>query len=465
MRARWCSPASGHAHLAAVRRSWVGDNGGATWQGVTKGSITIVYVRVPVPQVVEPRFRAGGLAATQEEEELSLQTYGRFFEKRYEYYGRKVRWVLEILQCDPSNPDYAGCQRQEIRRINQKHHPFAIFQFGGGGPPSFYEEAARLGIVAIGGQTNTAAFNAAYRPYHYDVFPDSDQVALHVADYWCKKMYAKPATLAGDPLLRSRSRKLGILAEQALGGSGYEAMARSLIAHVTGGRCGRAGDEPITLIYSGDISQASDQMTAAATTFRDNNVTTVVCLCIPLTPIFMTQSFDEQHYFPEHLISGTGAVDVDVFGRLYTQTQWRNAFGPSFFTDTIQNDGDPDRAWRDAGQQGNNNPCVVCAAIYLYMEPLAVMLQWAGPNLTPAALERGTLNAPPIGGWERSKHDPTVPLWAFGSNDYTAWSDSRQVYWDPAATSGADGKQGAYRQLEGGKRYEIGQWIAGEPRA
>ena len=51
----------------------------------------------------------------------------------------------------------------------------------------------------------------------------------------------------------------------------------------------------------------------------------------------------------------------------------------------------------------------------------------------------------------------------FGNGDYTAISDARQVWWDPNAPSKIDGKAGAYVDMDGGRRYAIGEWTPGEP--
>ena len=53
--------------------------------------------------------------------------------------------------------------------------------------------------------------------------------------------------------------------------------------------------------------------------------------------------------------------------------------------------------------------------------------------------------------------DPGVYLIRYGPDDYNAISDFREVYWDAAATSGIDGRAGAYVPMNGGRRYAVGE--------
>jgi hypothetical protein len=439
---------------------FTGDNGGATHQGVTRNEIVVVKTRQNLPEFLETVLRQGDLGSTKAEEDDHMAAWAAFFEKHYELYGRKIKWISHQVSCTTGDPSFVGCMRQEARTINQQYKPFYVL--GLGLPLEFLDELTRLGVMTAGGfNLYPDHIYTARRPYLWDIFTDGDRVERNVADYWCKKMAGKPASRAGDPLIQARRRKLGIMTLQATDPS-LQA-GRVLAPLVSGGRCGTAGDKPPVVVYSGDPSQAANQMSAAVGVFKQEMVTTVVCLCDAITPVFMTQAMDDQQYFPEHLLSGGGAIDVDQLGRLYTQTQWRNAFGPGLFTDQLPVvDADQSRAWRDAGRSGAT-PCLVCGGFYIYMELVVFQLQWAGPVLTPANVERGTLSAPPLGGWTATRGDPYVPMLRFGRDEYTAYEDARDIYWNPAAQSRGDGKAGAYISVQGGRRHELETWPAGEP--
>ena len=185
--------------------------------------------------------------------------------------------------------------------------------------------------------------------------------------------------------------------------------------------------------------------------------TTVVCMCDPIAPVFLTAGMTGNAYFPEFLLPGLGLLDYDILGRLYDQRQMAHAFGPSNLPVlTNLDDTDQARVWRATGRQGH--PCGDngCGIPWAYMNLVGTAIQMAGPQLTPLTLERGLLQDLPdmYGG-------PQTSYIAFGPGDYTGNEDGKEVFWDPNARSAVDGKAGAYVPLNGGKRYRLGQWPGG----
>lgn len=80
------------------------------------------------------------------------------------------------------------------------------------------------------------------------------------------------------------------------------------------------------------------------------------------------------------------------------------------------------------------------------------MIQAAGPRLDAASVEAGTLALP-----DNGADSVRVPLYRFGSGDYTAWSDIRVVYWDPSGRSAfMNSNGGAYVDVTG-RRFEMGK--------
>ena len=179
-----------------------------------------------------------GLAFSPEEEEQAMNTYAKFFEKHYEFYNRKIEWVWEQGTCEISPPDLP-CFRNEVKRLNAKHKPFAVFWANSTMQAEFFDEWSRLGVMNAGGWHFNAEFNNRLRPYHWDVFMDGTRTARNIADYWCKKMQGKNATLAGSPDLQAKKRKLGILTQAF---PVTKKNAQDLYAMVTGGKCGSTVD-------------------------------------------------------------------------------------------------------------------------------------------------------------------------------------------------------------------------------
>ena len=435
---------------------FTGNNGGATYQGVTAATIKVLRYRAKSNAQVDAILKTQGLAYSNEEEEQAQQTYAKFFEKHYEYYGRKIEWVSEVGTCEVSPPDLP-CFRNEVKRLNAKHKPFAVYWTNATTQAEFFDEWSRLGVVNAGGWHFNSQFNNALRPYHWDVFMDGTRTATNIADYWCKKMQGKNATLAGDPALRATKRKLGILT-QAFPVTKKNAL--DLYAMVTGGKCGTKADAAEPVYTPSDIAQGQQTANVAVQKLKSEGVTTLVIMSDPINPTFTTTACTRQQWYPEHLLSGAGVIDYDPLGRLYDPSQWRNAFGPGHLADPAPPERtDAYRAAADVGVRDNGAGNL----IFAYMSLVAAQVQMSGPELKPLNVERGMLSLPSSGGWEATKN-PLAILIKYGPGDYTAIEDSRHTYWDPNATSKIDGRRGAYVALEGGRRFEIGKWPRGEPR-
>jgi hypothetical protein len=89
------------------------------------------------------------------------------------------------------------------------------------------------------------------------------------------------------------------------------------------------------------------------------------------------------------------------------------------------------------------------------MEQMAIGIQMAGPNLTPATFEQGMFAYPPKVG--------PFGLWQYGPHDYTAANDVREVFWDATKTSSYNNKQGAFVETFPGQRWRQGQIPSGDP--
>lgn len=437
---------------------WSGDNGGASYRGVTADKVKVVLYRGKSNAQVDAVLRTQGLASTPEEERYALQTFAKFFEKHYEFYGRTIEWVpVYEDRCDLT-PPVGSCYRDSAKKIVQDHTPFAVVWPNATVQAELFDELSRQGVVNIGGWHFNAEFNQRLRPYHWDVFMDGTRTARNLAEYWCKKMQGKTASLAGSPTLRNTKRKVGIITQD------YEVTrknAQDFVRFVSGEMCGSPAEVAPPQYTPSDISRAQQTAQTAMEKLQDEGVTTVVLMLDPIGPRFYTQQATSQGYFPEHLLAGSGLIDYDLLGRLYDQAQWVNAFGVGHLGDPVPfSQSDAAKAARDVGV---DDVASNSGLLFAYMSLMAAQVQMAGPTLTPANVERGVLSLPPSGGWERTKN-PSSTLVKFGPGDYTAIEDSRHTYWDPDAPSKIDGKPGAYIAIANGRRWEIGTWPAGEPR-
>lgn len=425
------------------------DNGGATYTGVTADKIRIVVWEYVANQASNSILATQGLATTPEDRAALDAAAKAFIDEHYETYGRELEIIRVATECPTSPQDVPKC-KQEARRVIEMD-PFMVI-IGTINYPEIYDEFARAGIMTLGGWHWPRAYFEGRRPFRFDLFADGDQSAEIVAEYYCKKLAGKSATNAGRVIHasiggRDTPRKVGILApDRDTDKLVAEDMARRLQ------RC--SGQSAVVQTYSPDINEASGQAGTYIQRLIAEKVTTVVCFCDPVVPVYLFQAMSNQTYFPEHLTSGTGLLDYDKLGRLYDSKQWVHAFGPGHLFDPLPFDQqEVSRMWRASGQPGR--PCQACNLNWSYYSLAAGLIHYAGPNLTPATAEAGVFGAKPYGG-----DRPGSVLVKYGPGDYGAISDAREIYWDPTAVSKIDGQAGAYVTVSGDVRYEIGEWTS-----
>ncbi|MCW2681004.1 MAG: hypothetical protein JWM62_2405, partial [Frankiales bacterium] len=154
-----------------------GDNGGATYPGVTKTSISVVYYRVKQNAAVQGALGSTGVQPTPAQLAAFLAAEAAFIAKRYELWGRTLQIaVYESPSCQASPPS-DDCFRQDARALIAKHKPFAVIFPQNGTSPGFQDELSKAGVVNFGGLGLPGSFNTSRRPFRYDHTMDGDTQA------------------------------------------------------------------------------------------------------------------------------------------------------------------------------------------------------------------------------------------------------------------------------------------------
>ncbi len=446
-----------HAPPCAPRWPDGADNGGATAPGVTADTVKVLLFRENKNEQVTLLLNKYKLRATKEEDAAFMDAAERYLNKYDEFYGRTIDLVLfDAANCPETPPDVPAC-RAEAQRAIKEHHPFAVI-WPTPNYPSVFDEFAKAGVITLGGWHFDNAYFAGRRPYRWDVFMDGTRSAQGIGEYYCNKLAKKPATHAGRIIHPSfpnggnrdlTPRKLGIVVQETPANQPTGELLKQIVA-----RCDDS--EPVLTTYVSDIERAQQQSAAITQALIDAQVTTVVCMCDPIAPIFQMQSQSSSNYYPEILLPGLGLLDYDLLGRLYDKRQMAHAFGPSHLQVPVDHsDSDASLMWRSAGESGD--ACDSCNLNASYFNLIGAMIQVAGPQLTPANVEAGMLNLEDRGGWEQTGHNPHYILASFGADDYTLVSDLKEVYWSESAVSKVDGNPGAYVATDDGRRYRLGE--------
>lgn len=433
------------------------DNGGATYRGVTADTVKVVLFRENKNEQVNALLNLYNLRATRAQDEQFTQAAEEYLNAFYEFHGRRVEIVIfDATNCPESPPDVPAC-RAEAQRAIAEHDPFIVF-WPTAIYPTVFDEFARAGVIALGGWNFSADFFAGRRPFRYDIFMDGTRSADFVGEYYCKKLANGTPTHAGRvihpsfPSLGARGaqeRKLGIVTPETPANLPNAQRLQQIVADCD-------GHVPELFTYQADIERAQQQSGAIVRGMIDARVTTVVCLCDPVTPVFATQAATQNNYYPEHLLPGSGLLDFDLLGRIYDQQQMVHAFGPSHlqvFPEFAQTDA-PKMA-RSVGRE--SDACRACNTNGAYFNLIGFLIQSGGPNLTPQSVEQGMFAAGPRGGWQATRGNPHEILLRIGPGDYTMLSDIKEVYWSRTARSPIDGQQGAYVATDNGRRYASGE--------
>ena len=430
-----------------------GGNGGATTRGVTEDKI-IVSVRIGsfANGMLDAVSKVANAKIPNESAAVITKTVAGlvdYFNKRFQFYGRKIELVQWDGKGDVLKETTGGGQegaQADALKVSQEIKAFADISAVS---PVYADALASKQVINIGVPYTSREWMDQRRPWSWSQFTDCSTVVESVSSYYAIKLAGQPAALAGGDL-KGKPRRSMIIAPE---NSWYQECVRSGIALLQ--KAGKAGDLVDSLKYQIDIPRMSDQAGSLIQKLKAENITTVVCGCDPLILTFLTAKAKEQNYQPEWVVTGVALVDNDMIGQILQQDQWGRAFGISFA-------GAPQPAGQGLGYRAYKSvrpdePSVGVELIYNQLYLLAIGIQGAGPNLTPQSFEKAMFDYP--------KRTGPYGTWGFGPNDYTTTDDAHEVFWNPSVQSVQTRSPGTYQDPNGGARFPIGKWPASPPRS
>jgi hypothetical protein len=462
-----------------------GNNGGATYQGVTDKEIkVIVYRGKPNPQV-DAILDVLGANPDEAWERDFMDKAFQFMNQAIELYGRKLVWKEIRGSCDTVPPNYT-CLRGEMRDIVRDEKPFAVIWNTILASPAF-DELSALKVINIGGQHfRNNPFSIQRRPYHWDVTMPGDVLAKYVAEWYCKRLHGRKAKWAGTtgtdarsqnpPTndIRNKDRVLGVISTDDP--ENLNMVKQVLKPELA--KCGASVSHEF--YYAQDIARAEEQRRLGIQKMRESpESTTIMCFCDAVAPLFLYRTAQEQAYFPEHIVVGAGTNDSDAVGQSYDAGstlcpdchQYENAFGIRTIPQLQRfTNNEAVRLYRMMGGKlfGNGanekqwDTYKTALTDLNYYMLLGNLLQGAGPLLTPANVEKGAFSAGLRGGFA-DINDSHFNARGFKPGNYGWFNDVDQVYWSQTARSESMGNnKGAYVQIDG-RRFLLGELPEGEP--
>jgi hypothetical protein len=471
-----CDPATGRvkipAYLATVCvKPWNAgdDNGGATYQGVTKDSIkVVVYVapddvqRHPPGLAQPPRNRSTGQNGILQDAILDAQAA---LDGRYELWGRKIDYEFVTY----SGTDEAAQRADAVTIAAMK--PFAV-ALTVGSPVLSNELAKRKIVVAWGPGTNTD--NLAQQPLRF-TGQDPDLQAKNVATWIGREIAGHPAQWAGDPSYQKETRKFALLytASDTTGSSiDLDAFNRALTQNKV--------PKPVAEVaYSvpADTSQATnaaeEQAPVIVSKLKDAGATSVILMGASTIVGPVTKAATAADYHPEWLMTGWAYQDLTLLAGGYDQDQWGHAFGMAWFAPYASDNAGAVTAENVVDWYWGKDKATTSSGGMPLVYFLDQGFQLAGPKLTPASFRDGEFAQPGTGG-AYDHHVTTqgnkVGDLGLGYPEYSFLGpkDFALVWYDPKAPGkgnilGSSGT-GNYVYLDGGKRYTLQTWPKGEPK-
>lgn len=439
-----------------------GDNGGATYRGVTGEEIRILFYmdvrfysssrgmeqtpsnrlfdldKPPAENETDPHLRA-------------LRAYQRYFNDRYQTYGRRAHFFAYYGRSGSLSAEEVAANAAENFRQVQ---PFAVISIKDEHQETYLRAMARYGVLNFGSFLGRSeAFFAQYPKLVWGFLPSVEQQARSYGTYICQRVVPFPVSFSGMADHQGRPRKLGLLYTTDPDFPGMRLFADEVrrLVEGCGGRFVAEATFPIADSTSNTQPPAEAQQAMAE--FQTAGVTTIVRAQGYETN--MTKAAANIGYLPEWIAAGDTFNEGNSNAKFQDQTAWSHAFVVTPVTKILPKDEEHcTLAVREGQPEFAQQDVFYACILYPGLRQLFTGIQVAGPRLGPASIDRGFRAIPAI-----ESPDPTLPACYYVPGDFTCVKDGVAEWWDPEGPDETQsGVPGCWRMPQGGKRYLPGRW-------
>ncbi len=433
-----------------------GDNGGGTSKGVTGSAITVTY-RIPADntasvqqaiQQIAGKYNAARFSDTPDSITRTLNDLTTYFNTKFQFYGRKI--VLKQydgqgqIGQELTDGGQAAAQSDAIH-VAQGMGAFADISAL---TQPYAEALAAQKVMNFGAPYMSQEWFQQHAPYSWSFFPNCTDLGDESAAISVKELLPQNVTWAGQGVKNGAPRKTAFVYPD---NPVYVACAKRVIDALA------AAGHPVAdnITYTLDLSQLSQEAGSIEQKIVNDGITTIGCGCDPITLVYLTGDLENAHYEPEIFNIGAAFTDLDLVGQLFNQKVWAHAAG-------VTNNGDVPPYGGSLGYAAaksvdpNNPPAHIVDILYEQLYMLALGIQQAGPNLTPANFQQGMFGY--AGG--NGEYGP----WTFNTNGTTYWTPQHQYrfqWWNPNVISAFDQEQGAW--VTGKQFYSAATTPSGPP--
>jgi hypothetical protein len=420
------------------------DNGGATYEGVTEGAVKVVIL-LPNDQQMAYATRPPVNQATGQPGTVENAFKDAFapYQEMFETYGRDV----EVEYVTSTGDDEVSQRADALAVLDKK--PFIVAD-GTYTAHGTFETAIASAKVVVYGSAATAEAVRKQAPYRWGVASVADTTA-NLAEFLGKQLVGKKAQWAGDEDLQGKTRKFGLVSiDGVIEETPFaKSMAKNKVQIADADWIKYPPGPTGTTV---DSTVAQEQAPVTIQRLKADGVTSVILFATnPMTTPLLAQATSNE-YFPEWIITGYSFMNHPILSRGYDKEQWRHAFGmtvlpptPAFVTGSSSTNNVVKWYWGEAA--GTADP-IKTSVVHWIMRSI----MYAGPKLTPKAIQQGWDAIPVEGG---AADDEAFSMQSKGADFTVQW-------WDPDTPTPAfqdrPAAQGTMWYPDGAKRYTHGTW-------
>ncbi|HEX9890044.1 MAG TPA: hypothetical protein VGA69_11235 [Nitriliruptorales bacterium] len=452
-----------------------GDNGGATYRGVTAEQITVLitltgggsagpYCDAVTSRGTEcrPSDRYFDLFDPPEDDDpypvRAFRVFQEYFNTRYQTYGRTAHFWVYFTPHRAHTPE---TRRAEANDNVARREPFAVIGYPGSLEDDYLRTVARHGVLNFGShEGRPASFFREFPGLIWSYTASIDERAKLYGELVCTQVVGRPVSFSGNGDA-GQPRRLGLMRTTDDRYPGVAHFTDVVRGHVEG--CGGEFATEVTFPVAGRVHGTRQQTGESNATVAPGNIATLGANDV--TTVIWPQAYETQHteaaananYLPEWVIAGDGAHE----GYLGAQQQDQGAFDRHAMVvtgQTLEGETEETECWRAFEEAAPGHPdaaftCGLHSGWYHDLRQLFTGIQVAGPQLTPESIDEGFHAIPAV-----PSSDPRVPACFYDPGDYTCVKDGVAMWWDANSTAPGASSPGCWRMPEGGQRYFGEAW-------
>lgn len=442
--------------------SFTGDNGGATWDGVSASTIDVLlYNDLGISGVLNapwaPTDEAPGHLADPSGASTNLlrtaKALVRHFNDRYQTYGRTVRVIA--LPSTLGEGSICAARTSDVAGGIGTYQPFAVATMGMG-HGCVFDATTAAGIVGLGAAEEVRDAHVNDGRIAFTFSPTIEQTTTAAAGFICRSLWGRPASYAGGSLRGQSPRRFGLLYPSP--GQSWFAENAALLTAALQARCGASFT--LTRTYRG--SERGGQVSDIAQhlqTFSNDALSSIVCLCPAAIGDARTAiaAANALNYEPEWIWLPATRMDRATWQRLALDPIGSHIGVSATWLAPAPDQQEAVRAARDADPGLRpNGPATT--DLFVTLRLLFTAIQQAGPALTPQAVRAGleALSIPSLAA--------DVVQGSFDDPGRRSWSDTYVAWWfDPtSAPPGESVPRGCIKLMRDGRRFRADDWPTGD---